>query len=246
MSSDWPLRDVLPELEYLPGAARLLAIWKWAAGCSMLVRPGDLRRLIDGPGCEGPDSRAWTLFTNCMTSEEGVLRCALGRRDMCAMVPFPGGRTLADPIPIGAAFSDMVHAGGALGILTTWKGDRSDAKPGRAVWRRRSGNDDHTETVRRVVSFEGQMIVETVGGGRPNNAITEGTDADFLGGRPWFGTWDWPALVDRLSPARPVMSPEEQAHVDAWRAEEERLAGVVARRPADPLSERETLPSPEE
>ena len=39
---------LFPELEYLDGASRILAIWSWATGCSMAARPADLRRLIDG------------------------------------------------------------------------------------------------------------------------------------------------------------------------------------------------------
>jgi hypothetical protein len=238
---------LFPELEFLPGAARLLAIWRWAVEHCAYARPdrnANLKRLIAGPGCEPDDSTAWRWETNCATSTLGVLRHALGSRDACHAVPCIG-RTLADPLRIGLAFSDMMVAGQDMGALAKWAGDRSQFTPGRAVRRYSGNNNDHVESIRGVLDASGQMRVETVGGGRANLGITAGVDADFLGGRPVTHVWDWPALVDRLSPARPVMSDDERRIADEWRAETDRINGVVLRMPRNPLEDRETLPEPE-
>lgn len=237
---------LFPDLAFLPARARIMAILRWAKGVSLSHRRADLIRIVDGPGCEGPRSTCYTWFTNCCTGGGwGVIRCALATKEACAEIPMLGGRTLADPHVIGMSFSDMMHAGASLGIMSAWNGDVSLLLPATGVRVQKYGNDDHWEWLTDEDGVTNMLADESCGAGRADNAFSCAPNR-LDQGRPVRHIFDWASVVDRLAPARPVMSEDERARVDAWRAEEERLAGVVARRPPSPLEERETLKAPEE
>lgn len=237
---------LFPELAFLPARARIIRILRWAKGVSMSHRRDDLIRIVDGPGCEGPKSSAWTWFTNCCTAGAwGIIRCALATREACAKIPMLGGRTLADPHVIGMSFSDMMHAGSQLGIMRAWNGDVALLKPATGVRVQRVGNDDHWEWITDEDGIQGMLADETCGAGRWNNGFSCGPD-DLSTGRPVRHFFDWASVIDRLSPARPVMSEDEQRVLEAAEAEISRLNALVAMRPPSPLENRPTLPPPEE
>jgi hypothetical protein len=238
---------LFPELAFLPARARLMAILRWAKGVSLSHRRHDLIRIVDGPGCEGPKSTAYTWFTNCCTGGGwGVIRCALATKEACAQIPMLRG-TLADPHINGLSFSDMMHAGGKLGIISAWNGDVALLLPATGVRVQKHGNDDHWEWLTDENGITNMLADESCGAGRRDNAFSCGPN-HLDQGRPVKHTFDWASVIDKLSPARPVMSEDEQAYLDRYEAEVQRLNMVTSKYAAitDAIWNRPVLEAPEE
>lgn len=183
----------LPTVPGESAADRLIRIIRSYVGCSLLVRRADLGALV-ARGVDNPESVV-TIATNCGTTALGFMALAGVQHPL-----------LLKPYVSGMAISWLRTIGTDLGALQTYSAS-NPPPPGALVRYNIAGtNDDHVEWIMGPISAAG--VCDHAGGGRANNAITEGVGPVLSSwGRPLVEWWDPAKLGIEVLPA--VVAPAD-------------------------------------
>ena len=181
-----------------PGEApadRLVRILRTFVGCSLHSRRDDLGRLV-ARGVDDPEAVV-TIATNCGTTALGIM--ALAGVDHAL---------LSAPYRSGMAIAWLRTIGRDLGALNPYS-PSNPPKPGALLRYNTLGkNDDHVEWLLGPLGADG--AADHGGGGRADNAITEGTGPVLASwGRPLVEWWD----PDRLG----ILTVDEEPSPDPHR-----------------------------
>lgn len=157
-------------------ADRIIRLVKSHVGCSLSTRRDELGKLV-ARGVDKPEAVV-TISTNCATSALGIMAEA-GVRDAILNKPYQSGM----------AVSWVRQIGINTGALVKFDG-KTMPKPGSLLRYNTPGsNNDHVEWLLGPVDAQGNA--DHAGGGRANNAITEGTGNVLSSwGRPLVEWWD--------------------------------------------------------
>lgn len=186
-------------------------------GCSLKARRDDLGRLV-ARGVDDPE-KVVTIATNCATTALGIMK-QIG-------VEHP---LLSKPYVNGMAVAWVRQVAQDLGALVKFDG-HTLPKPGSLLRYNTVGkNDDHVEWLMGPVDEHGSA--DHAGGGRTDNAITEGTGAVLT-------NWNRP-LVEWVDPDRllPALTEPPQPVTEA-------PAEVEPEAPTEPAVPEPTEPVPE-
>jgi lysozyme len=141
-------------------ADRIVRLVKSYVGCSLTNRRTDLGNLV-GRGVDNPESVV-TISTNCATSALGIMAAA-GVRDPLLNKPYVSGMAIAWVRQIGIN----------TGALTKYVKGQNPPVGALMHYNTPGTNDDHVEWLLGPVDASGNA--DHGGGGRANNAITQGT-----------------------------------------------------------------------
>ena len=157
-------------------ADRLIRLVKSHVGCSLSTRRDELGRLV-ARGVDTPEAVVG-IATNCATSALGIMAEA-GVRDAILNKPYVSGMAVSWVRQIG------INTGALQKYSPT-----NPPKPGSLLRYCSPGsNNDHVEWLLGPMDANGNA--DHGGGGRSNNAITEGTgDVRSSWGRPLIEWWD--------------------------------------------------------
>jgi lysozyme len=157
-------------------AERIIRLVKSHVGCSLSERRDELGKLV-ARGVDNPEAVV-TISTNCATTALGIMAEA-GVRDAILNKHYVSGM----------AVSWVRQIGINTGALVKFDG-HTMPKPGSLLRYNTPGtNNDHVEWLLGPVDANGSA--DHGGGGRSNNAITEGTgDIRSSWGRPLVEWWD--------------------------------------------------------
>jgi hypothetical protein len=165
-------------------ADQVVELVRGYVGCSLSHDRERLGRLV-ARGVDDPE-RVVTLRTNCGTFSLGIL-WALDVQHW----------TLRKPYPVGAAVTWLYTLGRECRMLHAYEGQ--ELRPGMLLhYRSRdpNKNDDHFEWLLSELDEHG--MASHAGGGRPDNAITEGrSDVRTSSERPLRWLYDVPELLSR-------------------------------------------------
>jgi len=186
-------------------ADRIIRLVKSHVGCSLSERRAELGKLV-ARGVDSPE-QVVTISTNCATTALGIMAEA-GVRDAILNKPYQSGM----------AVSWVRQIGINTGALVKFDG-KTMPKPGSLLHYNTPGtNNDHVEWLLGPIDAQGNA--DHGGGGRSNNAITEGTGNVMSSwGRPLVEWWDpdklgIPVLVqDQPAPVAPPPPPDPPAPV---------------------------------
>ncbi len=168
----------------LPGETpgqKIVRIVRSYVGCSLSERADELGALV-GRGVDDP-KRAVTVKTNCATSALGVLKLAgcpspiLDRPYLSANGLAPGANAIAWVLELGRAMGALVtlQTPGVITVKPSVGALLHYGTPGK--------NNDHVEWLLSEIAPSG--AADTGGGGRADNAITEGRQViAWNNGRP--------------------------------------------------------------
>jgi len=178
---------------------RIVRLVKSYVGCSLSNRRADLGALV-ARGVDNPESVV-TISTNCATSALGIMAAA-GVRDAILNKPYQSGM----------AVSWVRQIGINTGALVKFDGKTMPKRGALMRYNTPGTNNDHVEWCLSDVDASGNA--DHGGGGRANNAITEGTGNVLSSlGRPLQEWWDpdklgIPVLVqDQPAPTPPPPAP---------------------------------------
>jgi lysozyme len=170
-------------------ADRIIRLVKSHVGCNLTNRRDELGKLV-ARGVDNPEAVV-TISTNCATSALGIMAEA-GVRDALLNKRYQSGMAVSWVRQIGINTGALIRFDG-----------KTMPKPGSLMRYNTPGtNNDHVEWLLGPMDANGNA--DHGGGGRSNNAITEGTgDIRSSWGRPLVEWWD----PDKLG--IPVLSQED-------------------------------------
>jgi hypothetical protein len=201
VSPPMPLISNVPivALPTVPGESvpeRIARIVRSKVGCSLTTRRDELGKLV-ARGVDKPEAVV-TISTNCATSALGFM-ALMGVKH----------KLLNTPYQSGMAVSWVRQIGIDLGALVRYTGPNGpQPKPGSLLRYNTAGtNNDHVEWMLGPLTADGSA--DHAGGGRANNAITEGTGPVLTSwGRPLVEFWDPDKLgIDVAAAGPPAQDP---------------------------------------